>query len=233
MYNTDLPSRAELPSTRRLLASTFISVIVAATLLVTLVLPAEYAIDPTGVGRSLGLVEMGDIKQALAAEVEADARAHAPKTKPETHSHGGEQHSHAAEAKPETHSHGGEQHSHTAVTETSLAVTETAPQVMSDSRSVTLKPGEATELKLTMNKGAQVNYRWSVDQGHLNYDTHGDSSSLKYFGYGKGRSETEQSGQLEAAFDGQHGWFWRNRSKVEVVVTLQVQGDFQAIKRAI
>ena len=35
-------------------------------LLVTMVLPAEYGIDPTGVGRVLGLTEMGEIKQQLA-----------------------------------------------------------------------------------------------------------------------------------------------------------------------
>ncbi|MBU2072764.1 MAG: hypothetical protein KKA68_21225, partial [Gammaproteobacteria bacterium] len=66
MYNTDMPSRAELPSTAKLIRSTIISAIVALVLLVTVVMPAEYAMDPTGVGRLLGLTEMGEIKQQLA-----------------------------------------------------------------------------------------------------------------------------------------------------------------------
>jgi hypothetical protein len=68
MYNTDLPNQNELPSSQQLLRSTIIALIVAAVLLVTTVLPAEYGIDPTGVGGVLGLKEMGTIKMQLAAE---------------------------------------------------------------------------------------------------------------------------------------------------------------------
>ncbi|HAJ46715.1 MAG TPA: transmembrane anchor protein, partial [Alphaproteobacteria bacterium] len=50
MYNTDMPTRAELPTTPQLLRSTAIAIATAAVILVTVVLPSEYAIDPTGVG---------------------------------------------------------------------------------------------------------------------------------------------------------------------------------------
>lgn len=43
----------------------------------TVVLPAEYGIDPTGVGRALGLTQMGEIKTRLAKEALADAAADA------------------------------------------------------------------------------------------------------------------------------------------------------------
>ena len=72
MYNTDLPTRAELPSTGKLLRSTLLAAVIAIALLVTVVLPAEYAIDPTGAGRLLGLTEMGEIKAQLAEEAELD-----------------------------------------------------------------------------------------------------------------------------------------------------------------
>ena len=72
MYNTDMPSRAELPTSAQLLRSTLIAAGVATALLVTVVLPAEYGIDPTGVGRVLGLAEMGEIKTQLHAEADAD-----------------------------------------------------------------------------------------------------------------------------------------------------------------
>ena len=68
MYNTDLPTRAELPSTGKLLRSTLLAAVIAIALLVTVVLPAEYAIDPTGAGRLLGLTEMGEIKAQLAED---------------------------------------------------------------------------------------------------------------------------------------------------------------------
>jgi hypothetical protein len=72
MYNTDLPTRAELPTSGQLVRSTLIAAGVAAALLVTTVLPAEYGIDPTGVSRALGLAEMGEIKVQLHQEAEAD-----------------------------------------------------------------------------------------------------------------------------------------------------------------
>ena len=75
MYNSDTPLRAELPSSRQLLRSTILAVIAALVLLIAVVLPAEYGIDPTGVGRVLRLTEMGNIKQQLAAEAAADLAA--------------------------------------------------------------------------------------------------------------------------------------------------------------
>jgi hypothetical protein len=72
MYNTDIPSRAELPSSAQLLRSTLIAATTAAALLVTTILPAEYGIDPTGVGRVLGLTKRGEIKAQLAQEAEQD-----------------------------------------------------------------------------------------------------------------------------------------------------------------
>lgn len=62
-------------SKRTLLRSTMLALVVAATLLVCVVLPAEYGIDATGVGSVLGLTQMGEIKTRLAKEAAADAAA--------------------------------------------------------------------------------------------------------------------------------------------------------------
>jgi hypothetical protein len=56
-----------------LLRSTLKAGGVAATFLVLVYLPAEYGVDPTGLGTVLGLTEIGEIKQQLRAEAEADA----------------------------------------------------------------------------------------------------------------------------------------------------------------
>ncbi len=71
------PQSMALPSARALVRSTVIAVVVAGTLLLTAVLPAEYGIDPTGVGRVLGLTQMGEIKVRLAREAAEDAAADA------------------------------------------------------------------------------------------------------------------------------------------------------------
>jgi hypothetical protein len=75
-----------------------------------------------------------------------------------------------------------------------------------------------------------------TQMGEIKYDTHGDPPNAPkdfYHGYGKGRGETAQAGTLQAAFDGTHGWFWRNRSKAEVTVTLKTSGDYESIKRVL
>lgn len=82
MYNTNIPTQADLPTSGQLLRSTAIALVTAAILLVTVVLPSEYAIDPTGIGKLLGLTEMGEIKAELAAEAEADAKAYPEQAAP-------------------------------------------------------------------------------------------------------------------------------------------------------
>ena len=68
------PTRSELPSVRQLNKATAFAAATAAILLVTTILPAEYGIDPTGIGGALGLKAMGDGKQAeQEAEKEASA----------------------------------------------------------------------------------------------------------------------------------------------------------------
>lgn len=74
---TTPPPDALAPTSRQLIRSTILAVVVAALLLVTCVLPAEYGVDPTGVGRLLGLTQMGEVKMALAEEAANNAAAEA------------------------------------------------------------------------------------------------------------------------------------------------------------
>lgn len=219
MYNTDIPTRAELPSTARLLRSTVIAILVAAVLLVTTILPAEYGIDPTGIGRALGLTEMGEIKQSLAADAAAE-KAAPPAAKVQ------------AATPPATST---EKPAATPARAVEAPAKEAAPG-QQHTMTVKLKPGQGAEIKLTMRKEATVRYEWSTEGGAVNYDTHGDPVNAPknfYHGYGKGRNTASDSGTLKAAFDGTHGWFWRNRSNTEVTVTLKTSGDYQQIKRVL
>src|SRR5215203_2839992 len=67
------PRIGELPDAKALNRATAIAAIAAMLLLITVVLPAEYGIDPTGIGRLLNLTEMGKMKRA-AAESAASAQ---------------------------------------------------------------------------------------------------------------------------------------------------------------
>ncbi|MBE0489870.1 MAG: hypothetical protein IBX53_12410 [Halomonas sp.] len=233
MYNTDLPTRAELPSTGKLVRSTLVAAVVAAALLVTVVLPAEYAIDPTGAGRLLGLTEMGQIKQQLAEEAELDrvaTQAAANEASP------------ALAEPPAIASNGEAEPAQEMVQpEADQAVadaTSTQEQVPKangsaswrDEVSFTLTPGEGTEYKLTMEEGAVATFAWISEGGPINFDTHGDGNGNS-ISYQKGRGLPEDEGELEAAFTGNHGWFFRNRNGSDVTVVLRVSGDYGELKR--
>ncbi len=199
MYNSDTPLRAELPSSKQLVRSTILAAVSALVLLVAVVLPAEYGIDPTGIGRVLRMTEMGNIKQQLAAEAAADAAQPAAKA---------------------------------AVAEASKVPAQAAaPKIdWRDQMAVTLTPGEGTEIKLKMVLGAKAQYSWVVEGGEVNFDTHGDGPG-KSISYEKGRGVSSDDGVLEAAFTGNHGWYWRNRGKSNVKVILRTRGEYTDIKK--
>jgi len=212
MYNTDMPTRAELPTSGQLLRSTLIALAAAIVILVTIVLPSEYGIDPTGIGRSLGLAEMGEIKVQLAEEAEADRQRDLQNTKP------------AASEKS-----------------SSLFINVVANLLigpaaahsnheMIDEVSITLAPGQGSEVKLVMAKGGVAKYSWTSSGGVVNFDLHGDGGGQQV-SYLKGRGVEGHDGEVIAAFDGNHGWFWRNRGTATVTITLRTSGDYTDIKK--
>jgi hypothetical protein len=223
MYNTDMPSRAELPTSAQLLRSTLIAAGVAAALFITVVLPAEYGIDPTGVGRVLGLAEMGEIKTQLHEEADADRakdQAAPSPVAPSTPT------TPPAPVTPEKRSNLFRSILAEFVIGSAAAQT-AAPK--SEEITVTLKPGEGTEVKMDMKKGAKVTYAWTVEGGKVNHDTHGDGGNAEH-SYSKGRGVSGDKGEFTAVFDGNHGWFWRNRGTSPVTVKLTASGDFGALK---
>ena len=101
--------------------------------------------------------------------------------------------------------------------------------VRSDRTSLTLEPDEGGEIKLTMKEGDRADFTWSTDGGAVNYDTHADGRGIPYHGYGKG-TDTSVQGMLVAAFDGKHGWFWRNRGDETVTITLETRGAYERVE---
>lgn len=213
MYNSQMPHIEELPTSAQLIRSTLIAAVGASALLVMVVLPSEYAIDPTGIGRVLGLTQMGEIKVQLASEAKADIEIPtAPTLQPTVAASPAMPAAVLAPASPSEAGIG-----------------------RSDVMQVELAPGQAAEIKVTAAEGAQIDFDWSVSGGRVNYDTHGDGKAGAprsfYHGYGKGKDVAGDRGRLVAAFDGSHGWFWRNRSGATVTVTLRAKGGYTAIKR--
>ena len=235
-----------------LIRSTLLAAGAAGAVLVLFWLPAEYGIDPTGMGRLTGLTEMGEIKQQLAAEAEADAMAAAAPAVVSTPpavaapeilarldridaqlaaisavigtappAEAAPVAPVAAEPEPEAIA--------TAPDPVEAAVAEAATAEWRDEVSYTLAPGEGIEVKLAMEEGQTARYQWTANGAVVNFDMHGDGSGQK-ISYEQGRAVPELTGDLTAAFTGNHGWFWRNRSDGPVIVTLRTGGDYQELR---
>ncbi|WP_431300088.1 hypothetical protein [Tabrizicola sp. BL-A-41-H6] len=214
-----------------LIRSTLGAAVSAGALLVLFWLPAEYGLDPTGMGRLTGLTEMGEIKQQLAAEAEADAIAETAAPTP-------------AVAMPEVTDRldrieaqlaaiaaviGADGLAAAPVEQPAPATPEPAPQGWRDEASYTLQPGQGIEVKLAMTEGQTARFEWTANGAVVNFDLHGDGSGQK-ISYEQGRAVPDQTGELVAAFTGNHGWFWRNRSDAPVTVTLRVAGEYAELK---
>jgi hypothetical protein len=212
MHNGNKPNLDELPTSAQLFKSTILAAVSAVVILVTIVLPSEYGIDPTGVGNVLGLAEMGEIKTQLHAEAEADRQMllEGSATNDDQSSLGNSLFGLFV----------GAAHAQTVAPE----------EEWTDEYTVTLAPGEGIEVKLVMEEGAEAPFRWVATNGVVNFDLHGDGSGQN-ISYERGRAVPGADGILTAAFTGNHGWFWRNRDRQDVTVTLYVRGDYSEMVR--
>jgi hypothetical protein len=198
----------QAPSGQRLAQSVVAAIVVAAVVLVVAVLPAEYGIDPTGIGKALGLTEMRQpartitVKDVIGGnehvrEVEVpDAGQPTPLPNPAVH-----------QDEPE------------------------APK----SRTIMLTLGlnQETEVKAILREAKVVLYEWHTEGGKVYSDFHGHdpaTSSEAFVRYREDQETEGGSGSLVAPFAGEHGWYWLNVSNNPVTVTLKLTGYFDDTK---
>ncbi|MDX9874982.1 MAG: hypothetical protein RBS88_08740 [Spongiibacteraceae bacterium] len=198
-------SPASPPSPARLLKTTLVSLLVAVILLVLVVLPAEFGIDPTGFGRLTGLTAMHQSPARTIAirDVTGGNENLREVAIPD-----------AGEPTPLPNP---------AVFQDSA----TAPAT----RTLTIElPAESqTEVKLVMQEAKVALFSWSVDRGPVYVDMHGHDPAFGPDFFVRYKEEDESSGghgSLTAPFRGEHGWFWLNYNEFPVTITLTVSGYF-------
>ena len=194
-----------LPTLFQLWKATGIAVVIALAVLITAVLPAEYGIDPTGIGRKLGLGKL--------AAVSVD-------TPPPLVSAG---------SAPATLAQGSVAPSAPAQT-----VLQRAEPFRSDEMMLTLKAGEGAEIKAAMRQGDQFVFGWTAENGKVEFDMHGEATNARnddFTSYWKGTGQAEGHGAFAAPFDGTHGWYWLNRGKQPVSVRVKVSGFYEKLYR--
>lgn len=213
MKTTDI---AALPSTQKLLKATALAVVAAAAILVVTVLPAEYGVDPTGIGRALGLDALRGAQKDPAAEFAATpSAAVAPSAV-----------GNAPVAEENFPASPGQTFDRKAIISRDRAV-------RTESMSLTIAPGKGAEIKANMASGDSFIFHWAAS-GPVAIDMHGEPThpvAKEYSTYSMARSKQEASGLFTAPFAGRHGWYWVNLGTKPVTVHVEVTGFQQPLFR--
>lgn len=156
------------------------ALILAIIIFLTIVLPAEYNIDPTGVGDKLGLTILAapaPEQILVVAQIQGDS------------------------------------------------------VVRKDETTITIPADKGLEYKFHLQQYAKLKYEWSSGESVLYFDLHGEpqGDTTGYFESFAEASSNEMKGSMTAPFEGSHGWYWRNDSDKEVVVSLKTQGSYEII----
>lgn len=205
------PFQARPPEAKRLVKSVLVAAALAALVLVTIVLPAEYAIDPTGVGRVLGLTQM---RAGAAQPIRIEDTL------------GGNENIATAQV-PDV----GEP---LPLPNRAVFQQESTP-ARSQTLTISLPVGGETEVKAVLQANKVIVYSWQTDGDPVYVDFHGHSPDwpdkkafVRYLEAQDGT--TTDSGSLVAPFAGEHGWYWLNITDHPITITLAVSGYYDEIK---
>lgn len=191
-----------LPTLQELSRATTAAVVVAAILLVTAVLPAEAGIDPTGIGRQLGLTTLGELKHASQATF--PAKAVAPPV--------------AAAVSVAGPADAAAQAAY-AFRSDELSLT-LKPGEGAEIKAV-MRAGDQMVYEWTADKG-EVFFEFHGEPKGAPADV--------FASYEKGSTGTAK-GEFEAPFEGIHGWYWKNRARSPVTIQLKTSGVYEKIFR--
>ena len=190
---------------------TFLSII--ATLLITIIfiLPAEFGIDPTGLGKKLGILNFSSTE--LKVEInKASLTKRYPEFTPQ---------SEFDYFEPEN-------------LDEPYTKSQKKP-LQSKSLLIKLEEFEQVEVKAIMDQGDSIVYSWELIKGENIYsDFHADPYEVKnfpesfYIRYKESESK-KSMGSLIAPFKGNHGWHWLNIEEKPVEIRLEVHGYFESL----
>lgn len=203
-------------STGTLLKATLAASVVAAIVLVIAILPAEYNIDPTGIGQSLGLTQLSQTN-LVSVEESGTQNANTNVDKDVAK---------AALVESVLMLDGTTVADAPSVGE--IAQSRQSPGVRSDIVTIDIPAGKGLEYKLLIDAFVHLEYEWSTDGEPLYFDFHGEPKGDKtgYFESFSITTSDKMKGSLTTPFAGSHGWYWKNSTDSLITVTLTTKGDY-------
>lgn len=185
----------------QLLSATIAAIVMAAIVLVIAVLPAEYGIDPTGVGGALGLTKMAATEQASTSE-EFAATGDQVQT--------AQQSAESADVVSKT---------------TAAMRTESLSVTLQPGEGAEVKAKMMAGERMVFewaSVGGPVNFDMHGEE---------PDAGEEFTSYWADTQQESAAGVFAAPVDGTHGWFWRNRGDGPVEVTVKASGFFEELYR--
>ena len=197
----------------QLLKSLIIALIIGAIVLLTAVLPAEYGLDPLGTGKLFGFsklyqgnekIESNEIYSSLNFKKIKIWKLGSTLSVPKP--------SEADNPPPEVQ----------------------YPQ-REDTIEVVVPAEKGIEYKFKSLKYGSTKYEWATDEGIVYIDFHGEvkqenpPKNVFYESYTLAYSNN-MAGTLTAPFEGKHGWYFRNETKEDIIVTIRLNGNYELFK---
>ena len=207
----------------RIALATAAAMFVAGVVLVTVVLPAEYGVDPTGAGTAFGLTQIAQAEEAVTiAESAAAPTPAAAAASAISIGAGGRPTLAHGQAVPAARGADGEP-----ILEWNRAGADfqQSRAYRRDSRTFALGPKEAMEFKYRLEKDGGFVYSWS-STGKVQVDFHGEPEG-KPKGYAEFYDQSERdsaTGTFVAPAPGIHGWYWKNLTSEPITITLNTAG---------
>lgn len=201
---------------KQLLKSVLIAVIIGAIVLVGAVLPAEYGMDPIGTGKLFGFSRLyvdeasegGSSLQALPTmdfeTIELTKLGSPPSIQ-----------------KP-------------SASEDPIPTEQFV--IRADTIQIEVPAGKGIEYKFKSLKLGSIKYDWTTSDNAIVYiDFHGEvyeenpPKEVFYESYTVAYSNN-MAGTFTAPFKGKHGWYFRNKNKSDVTVTLHLVGQYELLE---
>ena len=187
-----------LPTVSQLIKATGLALVVAGLILITTVLPAEHGIDPTGIGKLLGLTALSNQKDVV-TKSKGSSEVSAAVTTPVVSSAGS-----------------------TSSKQGPLYRADTRQITLQPGEGLEFKTrlekGAALIYSWKTQQGEKIDHEFHGEPLQAKAD--------EYESYILEKQVSESNGALIAPFAGTHGWYWSNKNKTPVTVMLNASGFY-------
>lgn len=189
---------------KSIIKQVIIALVIGTVLLVSAVLPAEYGIDPLGIGKATGFSKLY-VEETTKTK---DSLAPQPRKVLKLENLG----SGADVPKP-------------AAADNPPPTTQLAERT--DEISLVIPAGKGLEYKVNMLKYSQMKYEWITNNGELYFDFHGEvKGNSNYFESHTIAYSNNMVGSFIAPFEGPHGWYFKNNSNEDITVKIRMKGQY-------